>query len=231
MRISGTMHKRVKQPQRLLLICLCISMCLSATSLMIQFHPELFTLVERTYGAAAKTRVTQWQALLEAGQTQDANQQLTLVNNFFNEFAFISDQNHWDTLDYWATPIEFIGTNAGDCEDYSIAKYVSLRALGVREEQLRLVYVKALALNQAHMVLAYYASAQAVPLILDNLTSDILPATKRTDLRFIYSFNGEGLWNAKAQGRGRKIQPGGNNRLWAELHRKIELQTPISIGE
>ncbi len=231
MRMSGMRHKRIHQPQHLLLICLCISMCLSATSLLIQFHPKLFQHVERTYGDAAKKRVSQWQALLEAGQGQDAEQQLTLVNDFFNAFAFVSDQSHWDALDYWATPIEFIGTNAGDCEDYSIAKYVSLRALGVREEQLRLVYVKALALNQAHMVLAYYASPSSVPLILDNLTAKIEPATARTDLRFIYSFNGEGLWNAKAQGRGRKIQPGGNNRLWAELHRKIELHTPLSIGE
>lgn len=221
----------MNQLQQLLLICLCMSMCLSAATLLIQFHPKLFQYVEQTYGAAAKSRVTQWQALLKTAQTQEANKQLTIVNDFFNEYAFVSDQNHWNTLDYWATPIEFIGTNAGDCEDYSIAKYVSLRALGVHEDQLRLVYVKALALNQAHMVLAYYASPSSVPLILDNLSADIQPATQRTDLRFIYSFNGEGLWNAKAQGRGRKIQPGGNNRLWAELHRKIELHTPLSIGE
>jgi len=206
-------------------------MCLSAANLLIDFHPGLFIQVERSYGSAAKTRITQWQALLESAITQHAQQQLKSVNDFFNAYSFISDQKHWDTLDYWATPVEFIGTNAGDCEDYSIAKYVSLRALGVHETQLRLVYVKALALDQAHMVLAYYSSPSAVPLILDNLTSEILPATNRTDLRFIYSFNGEGLWNAKAQGRGRKIQPGGNNRLWAELHRKIELQTPLSIGE
>ena len=40
--------------------------------------------------------------------------------------------------DYWATPIEFMGTGAGDCEDYAIAKYFSLINLGIPEDKLRI---------------------------------------------------------------------------------------------
>lgn len=207
------------------------SLVASASTLLIQFDQRLFSQVAREYGDHAKQRVTQWETLLLDNQSESITQQLINVNTFFNQYRFVSDQTHWQQVDYWATPIEFIGTNAGDCEDYSIAKYVSLRALGVPEAQLRLVYVKALELNQAHMVLAYYETPRSIPLILDNLISQIRPANERNDLRFVYSFNGAGLWQAKAQGRGRKIQPGGNNRLWAELHRKIEQQTPISLGE
>ena len=62
--------------------------------------------------------------------------------------------------------------------------------------RLRLVYVRA-QLNggvQAHMVLAYYAAPEAEPLILDNLVSEIRPASRRPDLAPVFSFNGEGLW-------------------------------------
>ncbi len=55
-------------------------------------------------------------------------------------------------------PLEFLGSNAGDCEDFTIAKYFSLLELGVSDKKLRLVYVKTIELNQFHMVLAYYST-------------------------------------------------------------------------
>ncbi len=213
------------------LVFICLSAWVCASSLLIEFNERLMTWVNTQYGDAAQQRVASWEQTLLQAQGKDITAQLSDINAFFNAYAFVSDQEHWSQLDYWATPIEFIGTNAGDCEDYSIAKYVSLRAIGIPESKLRLVYVKAIVLDQAHMVLAYYPTPRSIPLILDNLNRAVLPADQRSDLRFIYSFNGVGLWTAKAQGRGRQLQPGGNNRLWADLHRKIEQQTPISIGE
>ena len=94
----------------------------------------------------------------------------------------------------------------GDCEDFAIAKYFSLLAVGVPASQLRLVYVR-LQLgapggpSQAHMVLAYYASAQAEPLILDNLITDIRPASRRPDLTPVFSFNSDGLWQGNGARR------------------------------
>ena len=62
--------------------------------------------------------------------------------------------------------------------------------MGVQIERLRITYVKSERRNQAHMVLAYYEDPTKEPLILDNLTSKILPATKRPDLTPVFSFNG-----------------------------------------
>jgi predicted transglutaminase-like cysteine proteinase len=70
---------------------------------------------------------------------------------------------------------------------------------GVPVSKLRLVYVRATVGGPggevlAHMVLAYYAAPGAEPLILDNLIGEIRPASRRTDLEPVFSFNGEGLW-------------------------------------
>ena len=102
--------------------------------------------------------------------------QLTAVNRFFNQqLSFRDDSRVWQQIDYWATPVEALVKGAGDCEDYALGKYFSLRQLGVPAEKLRITYVKALTRNQAHMVLTYYPSPTADPLVLDNLISDIRP--------------------------------------------------------
>jgi len=68
------------------------------------------------------------------------------------------------------------------------------------------------------MVLAYYSTPEAEPLILDNLINDIKPASIRNDLVPVYSFNGEGLWLSKIRGQeGKRI--GGADKLknWQDL--------------
>ncbi|MGY0583711.1 MAG: transglutaminase-like cysteine peptidase, partial [Paraglaciecola chathamensis] len=103
------------------------------------------------------------------------------------------------------------------------AKYFSLKDLGVPAEKLRLMYVTATRLRQAHMVLAYYEEPNSVPLVLDNINRRILPASRRRDLLPVYSFNGDGLWLAKEQGRGQKVQQGGNNNLWNDLNKRMQM--------
>ncbi len=153
--------------------------------------------VEKNYGPDARVRVKDWLALIDQSQRKSEPEKIGLVNDFFNRLRFVSDSAHWGKEDYWATPVETLATNGGDCEDFSIAKYFTLRSLGVPEERLRLVYVKALTLGQAHMVLTYSTAPGAVPLVLDNLVEEIKPATERTDLQPVYSFNVQGLWLAK----------------------------------
>jgi predicted transglutaminase-like cysteine proteinase len=172
-------------------------------------------------GDDAQERVKDWQEILDDNRDKDIDEQLYSINRFFNRLDFVDDLKQWNKNDYWATPVEFLSTNGGDCEDFSIAKYFSLRDMGVSAEKLRLMYVKALRYNMAHMVLAYYETPKSIPLILDNLNKDILPANKRRDLRPVYSFNGEGLWIAKKQGRGKQVQEGGNNVLWEDLKKRM----------
>ena len=122
---------------------------------------------------------------------------LKRLNVFFNRhIAYRDDLEIWGQVDYWATPLEMLSKGAGDCEDYAIGKYFSLIAAGVPAVKMRLVYVRAEVGGavQAHMVLAYYADPLAEPLILDNLITDIRPASRRPDLAPVFSFNAEGLW-------------------------------------
>lgn len=111
-----------------------------------------------------------------------------------------------------------------DCEDYSIAKYFTLRRLGIPNEKLRITYVKALRLNQAHMIVAYYPTPTSIPLVLDNLTDKILPATQRTDLIPVYSFNAEGLWLPGSGGSNKRV--GDSKRLlrWQDVLTKMRAE-------
>jgi predicted transglutaminase-like cysteine proteinase len=146
------------------------------------------------------------------------------VNDFMNRTPFVSDLEHWGKEDYWATPVEFLSTNGGDCEDFSIAKYFALRSLGVPDEKLRITYVKEIVVyNEAHMVLAYFPAPDAEPLVLDNINKTIRPASTRTDLVPVYSFNGSGLWLAKDQtGRGQSV--GGSDRIghWKNVQARLK---------
>ncbi|WP_431102237.1 transglutaminase-like cysteine peptidase [Roseateles noduli] len=133
-----------------------------------------------------------------AAAMPEERDRLTAVNNFFNQrVAFKDDIEVWGQVDYWATPLELLDKGAGDCEDYAIAKYMSLLSAGVPQSKLRMVYVRAQFQGrpQAHMVLAYYAQPEAEPLILDNINPEIRPASLRPDLTPVFSFNGEGLWS------------------------------------
>jgi len=167
-------------------------------------------------------RVRAWQLILEQQKNQSVDNQLYEINSFFNKIDFVDDKQHWSKNDYWATPIEFLATNGGDCEDFTIAKYFSLIELGVASEKLRLMYVTATRPRQAHMVLAYYETPKSVPLVLDNINKRILPATQRRDLIPIYSFNGDGLWRAKSKGQGRQLQAKNNNSLWQDLTERMK---------
>lgn len=173
------------------------------------------------YGPRAQTRILAWRRLVENSKNLPIAEKLKVVNDFFNQLDFVSDIKHWGKEDYWATPIEFLATNGGDCEDFTIAKYFTLRELGVPDEKLRLVYVKALTLNQHHMVLAYYLKPTSIPVILDNLDRELQPASKRNDLKPIYSFNAKNLWLAKEKGRGQLV--GGSSRLslWTDLNNRF----------
>ena len=146
--------------------------------------------IHQLYGKAASERVYAWQKITYLTKNLSFREKLKQVNKFFNRLAFKSDQTNWGVGDYWSSPIEFLISNSGDCEDYAIAKYLTLKAMGVQIDHLRIAYVKAANLNQAHMVLAYYEHLDQDPLILDNLNSQILPASQRPDLVPVFSFNG-----------------------------------------
>ena len=184
---------------------------------LVDFSAGLLSYVENKWGHDALPRLTVWQRLVRDNKAVAANG-LPLVNGFFNQIPYLSDQRHWRAEDYWASPVEMLGSFAGDCEDYSIGKYLSLKEIGVPVEKLRITYVRALELGESHMVLAYYPTPDADPLILDNIKGDIRPASQRTDLEPVYGFNDDDLWTAAGNAR----KGGASNvRLWRELLQKL----------
>ena len=172
------------------------------------------------FGAERVPLLLDWQRMLGEGRRAQEIDKLGRVNNFINQrIVFDDDMSVWGQNDYWATPLELFGKGRGDCEDIAIAKYYSLIDLGIPINKLRLVYVKATQMGpagsflQAHMVLAYYPTPTADPLVLDNLNPQILPASRRSDLSPIFSFNSAGLW-----------QGTGNNASKSNLSRWQDLQ-------
>ena len=155
------------------------------------------------YGQRAVVTIVAWRKQMTDIKGQGETELVTQVNTFFNRRVFFEDDIIvWKVPDYWATPLEFMGKGAGDCEDFAISKYITLRMLGIPNEKLRLIYVRAqiggpTSTNSvAHMVLGYYADPVGEPVILDNLIGSVRQASARTDLTPVFSFNSEGLWVA-----------------------------------
>lgn len=152
---------------------------------------------QQKYGSRGVQNVDQWLTKMATLQSVPEQQQLKEINEFWNRIAVGGeDINIWGTEDYWATPLETLGRAAADCEDYVIGKYFSLIRLGVPADKLRFIYVRAQMGGQsiAHMVLGYYTTPSAEPLILDNLTGLIRPASQRRDLTPVFSFNSKGVY-------------------------------------
>lgn len=172
------------------------------------------------FGPSARPRLEDWKRYAgDRGAARPAELELLdQVNRYLNRIRFVDDAVHWGAPDYWATPAESVASNGADCEDFSIAKYFLLKELGVPIERLRLTYVKALRLNQAHMVLAYYPRPDAEPLVLDNLEDSIRPASQRSDLVPVYGFNDEVVW---VEARGSVGSPS-QIRNWSTLLERLQ---------
>jgi predicted transglutaminase-like cysteine proteinase len=132
-----------------------------------------------------------WQALLKSEVGQPRFEQIQAVNQFLNQWQYKTDQQNYGQRDYWATPLEFL-RHSGDCEDYAIAKYVSLRQLGFAADDLRLVVLRDIVRDLPHAVLAVYLRGEVY--ILDNLTRAVLPQEQVTQYVPYYSVNETTRW-------------------------------------
>lgn len=224
---SALTRKKPYKPRRLRLSCMVVGvLCASVLADVSVWVPErLVSRAQTEYGARAHQSVKSWRLNMQTLSSLSVGEKIQQVNAFFNRAVpYKSDIEHWGKDDYWATPFESLVTAGGDCEDYVIAKYYTLTQLGVRSEQLRITYVNAIEVRQAHMVLAYYPTPDAIPLVLDNLNPNILPADQRTDLIPVYSFNVDGLWLETQSGAG--VRMGTPNKLdsWVDLRLRMREQ-------
>lgn len=179
------------------------------------------------FGPARVNLLKDWRAEVGRASGLPEREKLHRINDFFNRnIIFDDDINVWGQTDYWATPLETLGRGRGDCEDFSIAKYYSLKLAGVPVGRMRLIYVKAKLRGTlvAHMVLAYYPSPSAEPLVLDNLDPQIKPASKRPDLVPVFSFNSQGIY-AGVSGT-TSASAGGTGKLsrWEDLMQRARAE-------
>lgn len=218
---SGLFRWFIFRPALILLISIIFLSTIFAQSKLPLNEEKILSSLKKSYGQRANKRGQAWFKLMEPNAEHSEKDKLKKVNRFFNMFRFIDDIKLWGVNNYWATPIEFIGVNGGDCEDYSIAKYFTLLELGIPDEKMRITMVKAVKLNQYHMVLAYYDTPRSMPLILDNLDGVIKPANQRNDLIPVYSFNASQLWLNKEKGRGILSGKSSRLKLWRDLRQRI----------
>lgn len=193
--------------RRYLLPALATLCCLCAGSFSAAWDTgRISQLMARLHGPQAARGFDELSKFMAGIRNLPDEDKLKRVNEYLNRhLRFEDDQVIWKQADYWATLGETLGKGAGDCEDFTIAKFVVLRELGIPADRLRMTYVKAKiggassTVTQAHMVLAYYSNPDAEPLILDNLLTDIKPASRRPDLIPVFSFNNEGIFTGGAQ--------------------------------
>lgn len=135
--------------------------------------------------------IQKWRANLSSLNGLPLSQMANGVNNMMNKVRYIGDQKNWGKSDYWETPIEFM-TYGGDCEDFAIAKYVSLRALGVPDRAMRVAIVKDTQKNIAHAILIVYT--EDGPMVLDNQIKTMTEASSIHHYKPIYSINRTAWW-------------------------------------
>lgn len=173
------------------------------------------------WGKEAPIRLTSWENIVRSDRSNSDGEKLEKVNVFINmTMTYAEDIDIWGVKDYWATPLEFVARGTGDCEDYAIAKYFTLKAMGISDKKLNIAYVKALQLGSSHMVLTYVSKPGDEPLILDNLDKSIKSASERQDLAPIFSFNGTDLWMAQQRGQG-EVTNSSRLRPWRILLKRI----------
>lgn len=145
----------------------------------------------RAGGKGAKCPYTEWMRELDSLKSSDQRTQVDEINRFANRWRYIKDRDNWHVEDYWETPGEFF-ERSGDCEDYAIVKFMSLRALGFDNTQLRLVAVKDMNLGVGHAITL--AEVNGDTLLLDNQIKRVIEATSVRHYKPIYSANENAWW-------------------------------------
>jgi len=119
-------------------------------------------------------------SIVELGRRHEGRARFGWINRAVNlSIKPTSDLAQYGSVDYWASPLQTLGSSAGDCEDYAIVKYVALRELGLDDSDLRFVIVHDDKQQVDHAVVAVRYEKQW--LILDNRTMAILAAA---DVRY-----------------------------------------------
>lgn len=165
----------------------------------------------------ADRRIAAWHALMKSQSHATPQAKVAAVNRFFNgQIQYRSDEEVYGQLEYWATSQETLLKGFGDCDDYAIAKFQTLRKLGLPSNQLRLVHVVTSA-KQQHLVLVYNPEPRR-GYVLDNLTDEIIATGQRMDLTPIYSFNDQWIWTGKSN---KPLRASSSLKRWSDVQSRM----------
>ena len=221
---------------KLCVVLLALMLCFTGAWASLTFDALRNTALVQ-HGETTLKLIDQWIALIKRIEPLSDQEKLQFTNNFFNSAVrWVADKDNWKQEDYWATPLETLARRRGDCEDYSISKYITLVLAGMPEDKLRITYVKAritengVARNQAHMVLAYYPKPRSEPLILDNIARDIIRGSLRRDLTPVYGFN-TGVITAGVGTKPSNEKPTNRLSRWGDALTKMKQEGICLPGE
>lgn len=136
-------------------------------------------------------KTTTWEKLQAQVKGKSPLEQLRVINSFWNSWPYKEDRSNWGKPDYWEIPAQFI-QKSGDCEDYAIVKYFTLKELGFDPKKMRLVVLRDTIRNLAHAVLVVYLDNDAY--VLDNLSNVVLSHKRLGNYSPQYSVNEYGRW-------------------------------------
>lgn len=203
----------------ILILLHCFVLVVAAETALSFFVPEKrVATLSKAYGKQAVRRLNSLLVMMDEMVASPEDKVIEAVNRFFNQMEFSADMATWQKQDYWASRLEFLGKGQGDCEDFAVAKFLTMMQLGIPEQKLFLTYVKAVGYPEAaHIVVTYYQKPGTVPLVLDNYNKRILPANQRKDLIPVYSFTANDLYLQKQQGLGKRV-----NRASLKTQRSLQ---------
>ena len=161
------------------------------TSMLSRQQPEPQRYGEQCRPRNGRCHVQEWRAQMNQLRSQDPMRQMQAINQWMNRIRYVEDIVNYGMVDYWATPLEFLGHD-GDCEDFAIAKYISLRELGFSMNDMRILVLNDLNLRIPHAILIVYLNGRAF--VLDNQIAQVVPTDVIRHYQPIFSINEEAWW-------------------------------------
>jgi len=127
-------------------------------------------------------------SIVNLGRRHEGRARLGWLNRAVNmSIRAANDWSQYGDTDYWASPLQTLDSEAGDCEDYAVVKYVALRELGVSADDLRIVIVQDSKRLIEHAVVTVRYEQKW--LILDNRTMAILSTEDARNYLPLFALN------------------------------------------
>ena len=179
--------------------------------------------IKKSSGKEAVSRIHEYNKTIQSYKKYSSLKQLTKTNLYLNKLEYKDDKLNNNKSDHWATPKEFLTCGLGDCEDYAIIKYFSLLKLGFSSDKLFITLAYDTYSKRGHMVLSYFMEDNKPPLILDNLSVEVLNLAKRSDLVVNAFINTNGVY--KFNDNGKLIKTKYNSKKFKALLKRVQMES------